>query len=133
MSFVARIVPHTSSSTDRLYSLEQQLEGEPKDFLIAGCLYMDPEEGYTKARDLLSSEYGDPYKVSTAYVNQVLSWPQIKHDDCHGLKQFSHFLIKCFHAMKTMSHMTVLNHSVNLQAVVLKLCWEYWLLYNGGS
>ncbi|XP_048237500.1 uncharacterized protein LOC124124381 [Haliotis rufescens] len=55
MSFDARIVPHASSSIDRLYYLEQQLEGEPKD-LIAGCLYIDPEEGYTKARDLLSSE-----------------------------------------------------------------------------
>ncbi|XP_046560554.1 uncharacterized protein LOC124269575 [Haliotis rubra] len=120
MSFDARVVPHTTNNTDRLYYLDQQLEGEPKD-LIAGCLYMNSADGYQKARDLLITEYGNPYTVSTAYVNKVLAWPEIKYDDSHGLKQFSYFLIKCLHAMKSMSHMNVLNHAPNMQAVVLKL------------
>ncbi|XP_067660612.1 uncharacterized protein [Haliotis asinina] len=120
MSFDARVVPHTTNNTDRLYYLDQQLEGEPKD-LIAGCLHMNSADGYQKARDLLITEYGNPYTVSTAYVNKVLAWPEIRYDDSHGLKQFSYFLIKCLHVMKSMSHMNVLNHAPNMQAVVLKL------------
>lgn len=62
--------------------------GEPKD-LIEGCLHLDPEEGYNEARALLDKEYGDPYKISIAYTNQLMKWPPIKYDDATGLKRFS--------------------------------------------
>ncbi|XP_071088920.1 uncharacterized protein [Haliotis cracherodii] len=120
MAFDARIVPHTNCDRDRLYYLDQQLEGEPKD-LIAGCLYMSQFDGYTEARELLDKEYGDPYKVSMSYINQVLLWPDIKYDDSQKLKKFSVFLTKCLHAMKNITHMSVLNHAPNLQAIVHKL------------
>jgi hypothetical protein len=120
MSFDARIVSRTTNDVDRLYYLDQHLEGEPKE-LIGGCLYMEPSEGYLTARDLLDKEYGDPYKVSMAYVNKLLNWPIVKYEDSSGLKHLSFFLVKCLHAMSSMSHMLVLNHAPNMQAVILKL------------
>ena len=85
MAFDARIVPNTMNDSDRLYYLHQQLEGPSQD-LIGGCMFMDPTEGYQAARQLLKEEYGDPYKVSMAYVKKLLSWPTIRHDDSPGLK-----------------------------------------------
>ena len=120
MAFDARIVSHTTSDSDRLYYLNQHLVGESQN-LIGGCLYMNPAEGYKHARDLLQKEYGDPYKVSMAYVDKVLSWPIVKGDDCKGLKQLALFLIRCNEAMKSMSHMNVLNHAPNLQAILQKV------------
>ena len=71
MSFDARIESRATTSADRLYYLNQHMEGEPRD-LIEGCLHMDPEEGYPEARQLLEREYADPYKISTVYVNKIL-------------------------------------------------------------
>ncbi|XP_028415683.1 uncharacterized protein LOC114539211 [Dendronephthya gigantea] len=119
-SFDARIQHRVHNKADLLYYLNQYLTGEPKD-LIEGCLHMDPDEGYTEARRLLKKEYGDPYKISMAYIQKILSWPAIKSDEGKVLKSFSLFLIKCKTAMKSISHLCVLDHAPNMQAVVSKL------------
>ena len=120
MAFDTRIVSRTVNDADRLYYLDQHLDGDPKD-LIGGCMYMTPTEGYHEARTLLDKEYGDPYKVSVAYIDKILSWSQIKSDDSHALKRFSIFLIRCMNAMQTIVHLNVLNHLPNLQAIIQKL------------
>ena len=119
-AFDARIASKATSAADCLYFLEQQLEGEPKD-LIAGCMYMSHEGGYQEARALLEKEYGDPYKIATAYVTKALQWPNLKGDDATGLKQLSFFLKRCRSAMNGVTHLSVLNHPTNMQALVLKL------------
>ena len=120
MAFDSRIKSKTTSNADRLYYLHQHLIGEPKD-LIEGCLHLDSDEGYTEARRLLEKEYGDPYKISVAYTNQLSKWPPVKYDDAAALKRLSLFLVKCKNAMKTVSYMDVLNHTPHMQAIVQKL------------
>lgn len=105
---------------DRLYYLEQHVEGEPQQ-LIVGYLQMDPPEGYNEARRLLKKEYGDPFKVSMAYVNRAFKWSPIQPEDVPALKCFSLFLIKCENAMMSMSHMNQLNHPTNMQTIAKKL------------
>ena len=120
MAFTARVESKTTNSADRLYYLDQHIQGEPNE-LIGGYLHLDPEEGYKEARRLLDKEYGDPYKVSIACINKALSWTSIKYDDTASLKRFCFFLTKCKNAMKTVSHMAVLNHSTNMQTIVQRL------------
>ena len=120
LAFQARIASRSTSNADRLYYLQQHLEGEPRD-LIGGCLHMTPDDGYAEAWTLLNAEYGDTYKISMAYLKMVMEWNPIPHDDSAALKHFSFFLIKCLHAMRSVSHMVVLNHPPNMQTVVLKL------------
>ena len=111
---------YTESNSDKLYYLDQYLTGEPKD-LIGGCMFIDPEEGYTTARKLLDKEYGNSYKISVAFMSKLLFWPKIVEGDACGLKQFSFYLTKCLHAMYSISDMTVLNHTPNLQRIIAKL------------
>ena len=120
MAFKARIESRTFNAADCLYYLEQHLEGEPRE-LIGGCLHMDPSEGYKEARLLLEKEYGDPFKVSVAYVNKALKWSPIQPEDAPALKRFSLFLIKCKNAMMSVSHMNELNNPTNMQAIAKKL------------
>ena len=120
MAFKARIESRTFRAADCLYYLEQHLEREPRE-LIGGCLHMDPSEGYKEARRLLEKEYGDPFKVSMAYVNKALGWSPVRPDDASGLKRLSLFLIKCKNAMMSVSHMNELNHPTNLQNIAKKL------------
>ncbi len=51
-AFEARIASVAVSNADRLYYLQQHLDGEPKG-LIQGCLYMNADDGYPNARELL--------------------------------------------------------------------------------
>jgi hypothetical protein len=120
MAFDARIVSRTTNYADRLYYLNQYLEGEAKDF-ISGCLHMDPKLGYLEARSILQKEYGDLYKVSSAYIDKVMSWSTIKQDDTTSLKTFAILLVRCLKAMPSISSMTILNHLPNLKTIVLKL------------
>ena len=82
---------------------------------------MDPAEGYKEARQLFEKEYGDPFKVSMAYVNKALKWSPIQSEDAPALKRFSLFLVKCKNAMVRVSHMDQLNHSTNMQTIAKKL------------
>jgi hypothetical protein len=120
MAFDTRIASRTANKADLLYYLDQHLEGEAKE-IMGGCLHMDPNLGYVEARTILNKEYGDPYKISIAYVDKVLSWPMIKQDDNVGLKRFGIFLIRCLKAMQNLPNMDVLNHLPNLQVIVSKL------------
>ena len=120
MAFEARILPYVTTEANKLYYLDQQLEGCAKE-LIQGCIFKDVNHGYTEARHLLHMEYGDPFKVATAYIEKANNWPNLKADDGQGLRTLSHFLTKCTNAMQNISHMNVLNHPTNMQTIVLKL------------
>ncbi len=120
MAFDTRISTRTSSNTDRLYYLNQYLLGEAKD-AISGCLHMNPTVGYPEARRILDQEFGDSYKISSAYLNQIMSWTLIKHDDTVNLRRFAVFLRKCYYAMQGIQDLTILNHLPNLQTIVSKL------------
>ena len=120
MAFDTRISSRTSNDADKLYYLHQLLQDEPQE-IISSCLHMRPEDGYQEARQMLEKHYGDPYIVSMSYINQALKWSPIKFDDSSGLKRFSLFLTRCYNAMKSISHMSVLNHPTNMQAIVQKL------------
>ena len=120
MAFEARILPYVTTEANKLYYLDQQLEGCAKE-LIQGCIFMDVNHGCTEARHLLHMECGDPFKVATAYIQKANNWPNLKADDSQGLRTLSHFLTKCTNAMQNITHMNVLNHPMNMQTIVLKL------------
>ncbi|XP_068234386.1 uncharacterized protein [Palaemon carinicauda] len=120
LAFDTSISSRTASSSDRLYYLLQHTNGEPKD-LISSCIYMQADQGYSQARQLVQQEYGDPYKASMAYLKQLNEWKPIKPDEGKCLKRYSHYLLKCFSAMQTLTHLAVLDHAPNLQVVVQKL------------
>jgi hypothetical protein len=116
-SFDMRIASHVDNDDDKLFYLDQQLAGEPKE-LIGGCLFMNSSDAYKHARFLLEKEYGDGYRIANRYVSKLLSWPQINDEDPQGMKRLSIYLTKCLCAMESISDMTVLNHTPNLQSIV---------------
>ncbi len=119
-AFELRVAQHVDSDADKLYYLLQHLEGDPEE-LVSGCLFMAPNEGYQKARELLKKEYGDPFKISMAYMNRVSSWPNITDCDSKRMKELSIYLTKCYYAMQSISHMDDLNNVPYMQCIVKKL------------
>ena len=91
MAFEARILPYVTTEANKLYYLDQQLEGCAKE-LIQGCIFMDVNRGYAEARHLLHMEYGNPFTVATAYIQKANNWPNLKADDGQGLRTPSHLV-----------------------------------------
>ena len=49
--------------------------------------------------------------IHTAYMKKQTEWSFLKYDSRHALKSFYIFLSKCNSAMKTISHLAILNHA----------------------
>ncbi|KAK3739697.1 hypothetical protein QZH41_004055, partial [Actinostola sp. cb2023] len=119
-NFESQIESNVQSNEVRLRYLEQYLEGEAKD-LIKGCQFKDPELGYPEAKKLLKDKYGDPYKISNAYLKKAAEWPVINHGNDAELDHLSTFLTQCVSAMESIAYLHILDHPQNLQNLMRKL------------
>ncbi|RUA07048.1 MAG: hypothetical protein DSY43_00675 [Gammaproteobacteria bacterium] len=119
-NFESQIESNVQSNEVRLRYLEQYLEGEAKD-LIKGCQFKDPELGYPEAKKLLKDKYGDPYKISNAYIKKAAEWPVINYGNDAELDHLSTFLTQCVSAMESIAYLHILDHPQNLQNLMRKL------------
>ena len=113
----------TMSARDRLYYLEQYTRGQSRE-LIRTCLYMEPERGYHRAKELLQEHYGNEFKIANAYIEKALSWSSIKSEDPRALEAFALYLRGCCNAMEEITYMEELDLSSNLKALVTKLPYK---------
>ena len=77
----------------RLTRLIQYTSGEAKD-LVKGCVYLEPKDGFKKAKELLSKRFGDPQRVLAAYRKELRLWKSIKPNDSVALRNLFTFLVK---------------------------------------
>ena len=112
---VERVIPDEKG---RLTRLIQSTAGEAKQ-LIRHCIYDDRDTCFTNAMSLLKQQYGDPYRISSAYLKELHQWPKIKGNDASAFRSFNHFLIKC-KIYKKKGHLQELDSAENLRALVLK-------------
>ena len=75
----------TSSSSERLYYLEQVTSGDVKE-LVRSCQYLPPDAGYDEARRLMKKKFGDDFRVVATYESKALSWPEVRAEDGAGLR-----------------------------------------------
>jgi hypothetical protein len=116
-AFDMRVASHVENEADKLFYLDQQLRGEPKE-LIGGCLLMDSNDGYKHARYLLEKEYGDHYKIAIGYLDKLRYWPKLKNEDPHGMKRLSIYMTKCLCVMSSIKDRSILDHTPTLQCIV---------------
>ena len=110
----------TSSSSERLYYLEQFTSGDVKE-LVRSCHYLPPERGYSEARRLMKKKFGDDYRIVTAYETKALNWPEVRAEDSISLDRFSIFLMRCKNAMECSKYLTKLEQPDTIQKLVMKL------------
>ncbi len=106
-----------------MYFLEQfkhRTTCEPKE-LVRSCQHLDPEVGYSLAKNLMKDQFGNEFKVAAAYMDKALSWPSIKTEDAQGLYAYSLFLRSCCNLIDDISYMQELNMPSNMRTVVMKL------------
>ena len=78
----------------RLVRLLKYTEGDAKE-LIKHCVHEDAEICYKEALRLLEKEYGNPLRMSCAYLEKLKNWPPIKTNEIGALKCLYRFLLRC--------------------------------------
>ena len=78
----------------RLVRLLKFTDGDAKE-LIKHCVHAEPETCYKEAIKLLEKEYGNPLRMSCAYLEKLKNWPPIKNNDVIALKRLHRFLLHC--------------------------------------
>ena len=68
------IESRTSSSTDRLYYLEQFTARDVQE-LVRFCHHLPTDVGYNEACMLLRKKFGNEYRITFAYETKALDWP----------------------------------------------------------
>ena len=78
----------------RLVRLLKYTEGDAKE-LIKHCVHEDADSCYEEALRLLEKEYGNPLRLSCAYLERLKNWPPIKTNEIGALKCLYRFLLRC--------------------------------------
>ena len=103
--------------------MEKYTRGQPKE-LVRSCQHMAPDRGYATAKDLLQEHFGNEHKVTAAYMEKALCWPDVKPEDVKSLQAYALFLRECCNAMEDIQYMKELDMPANMRAVILKLPYK---------
>ena len=87
-AFHANIVSRIRSEEEKLHYLHQFTIGRPKE-IVATCLHLPPERGFSEAMSLLDHRYGSPVQVAAGLVDKLLGYSNIRVDDVEALETFA--------------------------------------------
>lgn len=104
----------------KLARLIKYTRGEAKE-LIQHCFQMPQPDGFNTAKALLKKEYGDPHKVSAAYMTELRVWKTITAGNVREFKRFYRFLLKCNTNRKEDKYLTLLDNPDTLRNLQSKL------------
>ncbi|KAL9976387.1 hypothetical protein ACROYT_G013685 [Oculina patagonica] len=112
--------PREPDYAGRLYYLEQHTTGRAQE-VVRSCLYMEPKEGYLKAKKLLESKFGQKYKIAMAYVDKVTNGPGIKAEDAEALEGFAILLSSCTNTLKAFGYSSKFESPESMRKIVERL------------
>ena len=82
---------------------------------------MAQPDGFLLAKKLLEKEYGDPHRITSAYMKELSSWKPIKSGDVKAFKRFYRFLLKCDTNRKGEVYLRFLDNPETLRILQTKL------------
>ena len=104
----------------RLYYLEQHTTGRAQE-MVRSCMYLEPEEGYRKAKKLLEARFGQKHNIAMAYIDQVTNGPNIKAEDAECLEGFSILLSSCTNTLKAIGYLNKIEGPDNMRKIIERL------------
>ena len=120
LNFERTIANECTTDEDRYLFLQQFTSGKANR-IVNTCSHYDATVAYYKAMELLEYEFGNEYKISSAYIQKLNNWPVVKNDDIKGLEELSMFLCEVRHYCECMSVRNQLQSPQEIMNIVLKL------------
>ena len=116
-AFETVIESNESDSGGRLYYLEQHTSGRARE-IVRSCMYLNPGEGYSKAKKLLEARFGQKHNIAMAYVDQLTNGPYIKAEDAESLEVFSIRLSSCTNTLKAIDYLKKIEGPDNMRKII---------------
>ena len=109
-----------SDSDGRLYYLQQHTSGRARE-IVRSCMYLNPDEGYSKAEKLLEARFGQKHNIAMAYVDQLTNGPYIRDEDAESLDGFSVLLSSCTNTLKAIGFLNKIEGPDNVRKIIERL------------
>ena len=119
-SFDAAVGDTYVSPSVKLNRLCHYCEGEALS-VIQSCLVMEPQLGYTKARELLRERFGNDYRISEAWVRKLTEGPRVLPGERKAIQQLADDLQSCTLALRAMNQLEEIDTRRSLGVIVKRL------------
>ena len=119
-SFDAVIDSANISDSAKLNRLFELCKGEAREVILP-CALGDPTNGYTEARELLKSRFGDEYVISEAFIEKLTSGPSIKPQEVSALRKFADNIRSCVRTLMQMDMLQEIDTRIRLVKLVERL------------
>ena len=116
-SFENNVEKDTCDFSRRLQLLVQFCSGKARR-AIEGCILLEPQEGYMKAKQILAERFGDAYTVSNSWLKKVSCGLVIKPGDRESLQELADDLENCEMTLKAAGRITQLNNEDRLVKIL---------------
>ena len=107
----------------RLNRLLTHTAGAAKE-LVQTCVYLGDHDCFTKAMELLDSEYGGKLKVARAFIKQLKEMEYVKGADAESWKKLYRLLLNC-KTYKSTGNLNELDRPDIISIVVTKLDTQF--------
>ncbi|XP_077868099.1 uncharacterized protein LOC144357932 [Saccoglossus kowalevskii] len=104
----------------KLSYLIQHCTGAAKE-AIRSCVILPPERGYTEARKILSTSFGQKHVIVHATIDKVVKGPQIKAYEVDKLQKLARDMKNCHLSSEQMNFHADINSMDTLEKVVRRL------------
>lgn len=116
-TFENNVEKDTDDYSRRLQLLIQFCTGKARR-VIESCILLEPEEGYLKAKRMLAERFGDVFKVSNSWTEQVSNGPVIKPGDREALQELADDLESCAITLKATGRLAQINNEDRLVKIL---------------
>ena len=120
-NFETNIGKRVCDAESRLTYLVQHCTGKARESIKNCVIIQNKDEAYKKAQEILRTRYGQRHVIAHAYINRLISGPQLKPSDSSGLSELSLQMQNCQLTLGNMGFQADINSSDNLVKVVKRL------------
>jgi hypothetical protein len=99
---------------ERIHYLKRYLGGKARECIEGYFLYTS-ESSFADAKALLDKRFGNPYVLSSAFLDKLEAYPKVPDRDKAVLRKFSDFLRQCLAASKVIPGMSLNNPRDNMR------------------
>ena len=123
-AFANLIEARTIDPSSRLQYLIQFTSGDVKELMCSFLAMEPPERGYCEARKQLKTQYGQEYRIATAYVDRITKGPPIKAEDRSSLSKLSILLTSCNNTLTSVGYQSKIENPDSLRLVINRLPFD---------
>ena len=121
---------NTDDEATRLNLLTEYTTGEAQ-LLVKGCQQLPHDQGFSKAMELLASNFGNANDIAQSIINDLLTGPSVQAGDVSALTQFSRDLQRAELTLRSLNYTSDINSVSNLKQFAgrlptpLRSKWSY--------